>query len=130
MRCAAGFYWLPRLYARCLRCGLHLAFNSNAPGADVTRVRRADRQMRSPSVTGAALFRINGVTVTAPNMDMAVRQVVDKLNIEKSFYICTLNLDHLVKLEADDEFRQVYNAAELVKADGFPIVYLALCEGV
>ena len=85
--------------------------------------------MRSP-VSSVALFRINGVTVTAPNMDMAVRQVVNKFNIEKSFYICTLNLDHLVKLEADDEFRRVYNAAELVTADGFPIVYLARREGV
>jgi len=44
--------------------------------------------------------------------------------------ICTLNLDHIVKLRRNNNMRNAYRRAELVTADGFPIVWLAHLNGV
>ncbi len=41
------------------------------------------------------------------------------------FAVATINLDHVVKLDADDNFRRAYAAQDLVVADGNPIVWTA-----
>lgn len=46
-----------------------------------------------------------------------------------SFLVCTLNLDHLVKLRRDVDFQDAYSRAKFVTADGFPIVTLASLSG-
>lgn len=40
-------------------------------------------------------------------------------------HICTGNLDHLFLLQRDEEFRQAYESASLVLADGMPIVWMS-----
>jgi N-acetylglucosaminyldiphosphoundecaprenol N-acetyl-beta-D-mannosaminyltransferase len=40
-------------------------------------------------------------------------------------HVCTGNLDHLVLLEKDPSFRAAYDAADLIVADGMPIVWLS-----
>ncbi|MHA6326934.1 WecB/TagA/CpsF family glycosyltransferase [Roseivivax sp. CAU 1753] len=45
------------------------------------------------------------------------------------FALATINLDHLVKLRDDAEFRAAYAAHDLVSADGNPIVWLARLAG-
>lgn len=59
----------------------------------------------------------------------AVEQIVDRLKRPGSFLTFTLNVDHLVKLRKDRHFRDAYARAELVTADGFPLVMLARMEG-
>ena len=44
---------------------------------------------------------------------------------DKARYVCTGNLDHLVLLSRDPGFRAAYDAADLVVADGAPIVWLS-----
>jgi N-acetylglucosaminyldiphosphoundecaprenol N-acetyl-beta-D-mannosaminyltransferase len=39
--------------------------------------------------------------------------------------VCTGNLDHLVTLQQDSEFRAAYQEADLVLADGMPIVWIS-----
>ncbi|MGV3722191.1 MAG: WecB/TagA/CpsF family glycosyltransferase [Actinomycetota bacterium] len=39
--------------------------------------------------------------------------------------VCTGNLDHLVTLQQDAEFRSAYREADLVLADGMPIVWIS-----
>ena len=41
---------------------------------------------------------------------------------EHAAYVCTGNLDHLALLHRDPEFRRVYDGADLVLADGMPVV--------
>lgn len=41
----------------------------------------------------------------------------------KPSYILTCNVDHLIKLQSDAHFREVYSQAEAVVADGMPIVW-------
>jgi len=51
------------------------------------------------------------------------------MSLSPSFMVCTLNLDHLVKLRRDVEFQKAYSRAKFVTADGFPIVTLASISG-
>lgn len=43
--------------------------------------------------------------------------------------VFTLNLDHVVKLRKDATFRAAYRRAELITADGFPIVWACSLKG-
>jgi len=43
--------------------------------------------------------------------------------------VFTLNLDHLVKMRKDAMFRRAYSRAELITADGFPIVLACSLQG-
>lgn len=47
--------------------------------------------------------------------------IMDKMNA----YVVTPNLDHLVMLERDLQFRKVYEDADLVLVDGKPLIWLA-----
>jgi N-acetylglucosaminyldiphosphoundecaprenol N-acetyl-beta-D-mannosaminyltransferase len=44
---------------------------------------------------------------------------------DRARYVCTGNLDHLVIAERDPEFRAIYKKADLVVADGAPVVWLS-----
>jgi exopolysaccharide biosynthesis WecB/TagA/CpsF family protein len=44
---------------------------------------------------------------------------------DRSRYVCTGNLDHLAMLERDSEFVRVYHQADLVLADGAPVLWLS-----
>ncbi|MCW3061949.1 MAG: N-acetylmannosaminyltransferase [Capsulimonas sp.] len=59
-------------------------------------------------------------------MSQAVEQVVAMARKhDKARFVCTGNLDHLVMLDRDPVFAEVYHAADLVLADGAPVVWLS-----
>lgn len=76
------------------------------------------------------LAEIDGQIITTRNLDDAVSGIMQRLGCWKSFSVCTLNLDHLVKLRTNASFRKAYADAEFVLADGFPIVTFARLKGV
>ncbi len=76
------------------------------------------------------LVEIDGQVITTRDLADAVRAIVHRLDGMRSFLVCTLNLDHLVKLRTDSRFRAAYAKAEIVMPDGFPIVAFARMEGV
>ena len=47
----------------------------------------------------------------------------------KPRYVCTGNLDHLVTLDRDPEFRAIYEDSDLTLADGKPVVLLSYLTG-
>ena len=58
-------------------------------------------------------------------MDEAIDRI-DKLIINKiPSYVVTPNVDHIVKLENDSEFRDVYKNADLVLTDGMPLIWIS-----
>ena len=76
------------------------------------------RESPPPSIS---LF---GLTIHALNMDGTVRLLTQWLG-ETALdcrYVVTPNVDHVVKLDTDTAFRQSYQAASLVVADGRPVV--------
>lgn len=59
-------------------------------------------------------------------MKEAVRRIVRMAKRhDKPRYVCTGNLDHLVIAERDPEFKSAYKKADLVVADGAPVVWLS-----
>lgn len=45
-------------------------------------------------------------------------------------YVVTPNVDHIVKLQKDQEFLNIYNEADLILADGVPIIWAARFLGL
>lgn len=51
---------------------------------------------------------------------------IDKLVINrKPSYVVTPNVDHIVKLEKDEEFKEVYKNADLILTDGMPLIWIS-----
>lgn len=65
------------------------------------------------------------VAVTAPTLDGLLADLKLHFEQRKGFCLATLNLDHVVKLQRDAEFRRAYLAHSHVTADGNPIVWLS-----
>lgn len=43
--------------------------------------------------------------------------------------VCTANLDHLATIRRDPEFREIYQKADFIIADGMPLVWLSRLSG-
>ncbi|WP_449555475.1 WecB/TagA/CpsF family glycosyltransferase [Lactococcus lactis] len=51
---------------------------------------------------------------------------IDKLiQIKKNSYVVTPNVDHIVQLEKDSELQKVYKNADLILADGKPLIWIS-----
>lgn len=63
------------------------------------------------------------------SMEEAIEEI-DKLITEKEpSYIVTPNVDHIVKLEKDIEFKKVYKNADLILTDGMPLIWISKLYG-
>lgn len=58
-------------------------------------------------------------------MEEAINKIDELIQKKKSTYIVTPNVDHIVRLEKDVEFKDAYNNAELVLADGMPLIWIS-----
>ena len=59
------------------------------------------------------------------DMPHCLETMVARAKARRGFTLFTVNLDHLVKLRRDAAFRAAYARADLISADGWPIVWLA-----
>jgi len=78
------------------------------------------------------LSKISVANVAFHNVTMeeAVTCIVQMAQkTERPRYVCTGNLDHLVTLEHDAEFRAIYANSDLNLADGKPVVLLSHLSG-
>ena len=71
--------------------------------------------------------RINicGIKIDNVSLDEAVRAISAIVQSRKPSYIVTPNVDHIVKLQKDPEFRDIYSNAALVLPDGMPLLWAA-----
>ncbi|MCB1362258.1 MAG: WecB/TagA/CpsF family glycosyltransferase [Rhodobacter sp.] len=65
------------------------------------------------------------IRVNMPDAVTLLTEVRRRFRDHEGFALATINLDHLVKLSRDRDFRTVYAAQDLVCADGNPIVWLS-----
>ncbi len=72
---------------------------------------------------------ISGIAFDNVTMEEAVVRITQMARkTDTPRVVCTGNLDHLVMLQKDSDFRAVYAGADLVLADGAPVVWLShLC---
>ncbi|MGY4234690.1 N-acetylglucosaminyldiphosphoundecaprenol N-acetyl-beta-D-mannosaminyltransferase [Bradyrhizobium sp. USDA 4449] len=85
--------------------------------------------IQSTGAVPPTLAVIDGQSVNVSGIEDAVGRVFDRLAYPSSFFVCTLNLDHLVKRRRDPDFRKAYGKAEIVTVDGFPVAALARLTG-
>lgn len=53
-------------------------------------------------------------------------EIIDELiNRKNPSYVVTPNVDHIVKLEEDTEFQEVYENADLILTDGMPLIWIS-----
>lgn len=71
----------------------------------------------------ADVLQIGGATIVNLSLDEAVERVIALCEQKSPAYVVTPNVDHIVLLEDHQAFRRSYADADLVLADGMPIVW-------
>jgi N-acetylglucosaminyldiphosphoundecaprenol N-acetyl-beta-D-mannosaminyltransferase len=89
-------------------------------------VRRAAHAAADGTVPTQRLF---GVSVSDVTLDEAVARIVSWAAGPRPRTVVTTNLDHVMKLRDDPLFTRAYREADLVTADGMPLVWLSRREG-
>ena len=71
--------------------------------------------------------RIKFLNIEVDNITMnEANKEIDRLILKrKPSYVVTPNVDHIVKLENDEEFKEVYKEADLVLTDGQPLIWIS-----
>lgn len=72
---------------------------------------------------------IIGVDIDNITFDEAVDVIIAKAKEREQEYIVTPNVDHIVKLQKDNEFMNAYKDAFMVVTDGTPIMWIAEAYG-
>lgn len=65
------------------------------------------------------------ITIDNISFDQALDKIIDLAADKKCRYLVTPNVDHMVKLQKDKEFFKIYENADLVVADGTPLLWIA-----
>jgi N-acetylglucosaminyldiphosphoundecaprenol N-acetyl-beta-D-mannosaminyltransferase len=74
----------------------------------------------------ASRISVDDLAFDRVSMKEALRRIVRMAKKrDHARYVCTGNLDHLVLAERDLDFRDAYKKADLVVADGAPVVWLS-----
>jgi N-acetylglucosaminyldiphosphoundecaprenol N-acetyl-beta-D-mannosaminyltransferase len=72
---------------------------------------------------------IDGLAFDNVTMGEAIDLVENYIDRGKEMLVVTTNVDNLLTLSRDEEFRRAYAAADLVLADGVPLLWLARLQG-
>lgn len=75
--------------------------------------------------------RIKFLNTSVDNITMeeAVQRIDELISQRNSSYVVTPNLDHIVIMEKDKEFHEIYNNADLVVTDGKPLIWISKLLG-
>lgn len=77
------------------------------------------------------MSRINFLNIEVDNLTMneAIDRAEELIIKKKPSYVVTPNVDHIVKLENDKEFQEVYKNADLILTDGMPLIWISKIKG-
>lgn len=72
-------------------------------------------------------YRMKFLNTMVDNVTMneAIEVIDNLINDGKYHYVVTPNVDHIVKLESDKEFQNVYKEADLILTDGMPLIWIS-----
>lgn len=70
-----------------------------------------------------------GISIDNVNFQEALEEAWSWLKAPGQHYLTTPNVDHVLRLQKDEEFRKIYSGASLVTADGMPIVWTSKLLG-
>ncbi|MDZ5254362.1 WecB/TagA/CpsF family glycosyltransferase [Clostridium sp. LIBA-8841] len=77
------------------------------------------------------MSRMNFLNIEVDNltMDEALDRAEKLILNKKPSYVVTPNVDHIVKLETDKDFQDVYRNADLILTDGMPLIWISKIKG-
>ncbi|NGT74259.1 WecB/TagA/CpsF family glycosyltransferase [Clostridium perfringens] len=77
------------------------------------------------------MSRMNFLNIEVDNLTMneAIDKAEELIIKKKPSYVVTPNVDHIVKLEDDKEFQDVYKNADLILTDGMPLIWISKIKG-
>ena len=77
------------------------------------------------------MSRMNFLNIEVDNLTMneAIDRAEELIIKKKPSYVVTPNVDHIVKLETDKEFQDVYKNADLILTDGMPLIWISKMRG-
>ncbi len=110
---------------------------SDAPGgAAVSVAHRSRPSHRPPSrqtqiLPGALLpaVRLHGVRLHAVTEEQCIQHILDELDAGRGGVVVTPNLDHLRRCTRDMSFGALVAEADLVVADGMPLIWASRLQG-
>lgn len=91
---------------------------------------RAPLHARRPVVPAVPSVRIMGVDFAVVNQEQVVSTFVDRAVAGDGCWVITANLDHLRRFASEPETRELIGQADLVVADGAPIVLASRIAGM
>ena len=74
--------------------------------------------------------KIAGIKIDNVTMEESIRFIDQCIRKKSSVHIVTPNVDHIVRLQRDKEFQEIYKKADLVLADGMPLLWAAKFLGM
>lgn len=66
-----------------------------------------------------------GIRIDNVTMEETLSEIEQLIKVKNNSYVITPNVNHVVKVQHDPEFKQVYDKADLVLVDGMPLVWAA-----
>ncbi|MDI6704120.1 MAG: WecB/TagA/CpsF family glycosyltransferase [bacterium] len=66
---------------------------------------------------------IMGIDIDSIGFEEAIERIEGFISQRSIHYIVTPNVDHLIKLQKDEEFREIYKNASMVLPDGVPLLW-------
>lgn len=66
-----------------------------------------------------------GIEVDSVTMEEALSRIEELIRARKPSYVVTPNVDVLVQLQTDPDFKRIYESAALVVPDGMPLLWAA-----
>jgi N-acetylglucosaminyldiphosphoundecaprenol N-acetyl-beta-D-mannosaminyltransferase len=72
---------------------------------------------------GSRRVSLLGVEIDSYPLDVFMQKLEEQMRRGKGAYVVTPNVDHIVRLKTDGEFREVYRRASFVVPDGMPLLW-------
>lgn len=71
--------------------------------------------------------RIKFLNTEVDNLTMqeALQRIESLISEKKNAYVVTPNVDHIIKIEKDSMFREIYEHADLILTDGKPLIWIS-----
>lgn len=72
---------------------------------------------------------VGGVRIDAVSMPEALDRIEALVTAGRSAYVVTPNVDHIIRAQSDREYARIVRDADLVLADGQPLVWASMLRG-
>lgn len=74
-------------------------------------------------------IRMFKITFNNLKISEVLSHIDNSIELERKLFIVTPNVDHIVRLSKDTKFQQAYNKANMVLADGMPVLWASRILG-